>query len=1377
MGQLLLNKINYSGVGAEGSSVQVTPILLDGVEIATITVGQDDYSIYAPNTTVLYGTTAPDPQSGEDGNIYVEYSDTPTTIEAIYIKIEGDWVEAATGGGGGSIVTITPSINTGTKIADYTINNVAGELYSPNHTFYGTTAPSASVGVDGDIYTRYIRGVPQVVSYLKFVITKNRGNGGTTQLSEFKFTDANDSPFDFTGSTVTADTSHPGFNGEGPQNIIDNSLATKYCTGGGVPSAASPITLTITLGSTLDISTYSIWSWYTANDSSDRDPVSFALYGSVDGTTWNLIEEVEDATITTNRQTKAYEGTINFGDVTDKIDKTYVKLNGNWRENSSGGTNVEANPLDTATGTLTKIKIDGTVYEIQGGSGSSGKREIIHQTNRAISDNLQITLNLENKYIDPYVYVVNAIPLSGWGGLVVVKDTESFVYDSTNDTITFQVYTNAGQNYNLDWIVEERDASGGGSAVIANPSGTATDTLNKISIDGTIYDIEGGGGSGGGVILDKIYQSPSDSPESTITLEESFLDYDLLLLSLSHGSFSQIVADLETGDYIGGGDTGSYVWYAVDLSHPTTLTLAYSGSGVWIRNIVGVKFKGGGGGAGGGQDVLYKAENTTVPQSITLDGSITDYDYIITHIKSSVTGRATIGYIYTVEAMAAGDIVGGELAAGSGWIWYTYTNATTLTYLGANNGYYIAEITGVKISSGGTNVEANPIDTPTDTLETIKIGDTVYDIASSGGGSYKCEELYTNEGSSVPSTIELSASILNYDAIVLNGYRSGMTSYFSSDMYLKEELVTGRIISLEDDTYYAWYTITDNTTLTNNTSNIIITKIYGLKFGTGGSGGGASDIVKIYDSGSDTSPAATNTDITYIDNIDISDYDLIMAAYSCDRGSVTYPQTLYGIAYLDEVLNDSVNNWVLAGYASRWVELRINPTYFRVGVGDYGIYKLYAIKLGSGGGGTGSLNAEEMTSAEYALLPTEDKEDETVIHFINDTVGGDVETAVDMADFYNRYEGSMSISVNANDELVYTWNSGVMIGASSYRSIVIPSSITKIKYKITTGTAYSTTTQRFKIAIGVKSTYSTSNWASSDDTDWLAVDIQNTQNTEYEGEVDLSSITSDSYLMIGAHGWNVTFNEITLVEEHEPTGSTKIMYKDVEYGTGGGSSGGGSSLVKLAEYSGSGVGYAAGDVITLSESIMNYDLLMFTSIYYSGTEGFSNAIVAVDDFKNKYTTRLYHEYDPAAYGDVVYTSDTTITVLRVGNAYTYSVYGIKFGSGGGSSYSKVALYDSTPITTTGQITLSDDITNYDDLEFIFGTNDSSNYFFNTQKISTDFLIDNCPYTSNPSASTLHFLLTPYNSYWGRIIMGDSNDKLYLFNGNSIKIYKIYGIKN
>lgn len=49
----------------------------------------------------------------------------------------------------------------------------------------------------------------------------------------------------------------------------------------------------------------------------------------------------------------------------------------------------------------------------------------------------------------------------------------------------------------MDEVAAGGGGGGGGTTVIANPSGTATDTLNKLQVASTIYDIPSGGGSSG----------------------------------------------------------------------------------------------------------------------------------------------------------------------------------------------------------------------------------------------------------------------------------------------------------------------------------------------------------------------------------------------------------------------------------------------------------------------------------------------------------------------------------------------------------------------------------------------------------------------------------------------------------------------------------------------------------------------------------------------------------------------------------------------------------------------------------------------------------------------------------------------------------------
>lgn len=101
--------------------------------------------------------------------------------------------------------------------------------------------------------------------------------------------------------------------------------------------------------------------------------------------------------------------------------------------------------------------------------------------------------------------------------------------------------------------VEVTTGGGGGTEVIPNPQGTATDTLNTVSIDGTIYDIEGGGGSNliidaqkysleeevvgiwtdGKPLYQKTYQF-NGSLGRTFTILDNTLDKDIVICSDSY---------------------------------------------------------------------------------------------------------------------------------------------------------------------------------------------------------------------------------------------------------------------------------------------------------------------------------------------------------------------------------------------------------------------------------------------------------------------------------------------------------------------------------------------------------------------------------------------------------------------------------------------------------------------------------------------------------------------------------------------------------------------------------------------------------------------------------------------------------------------------
>lgn len=153
-------------------------------------------------------------------------------------------------------------------------------------------------------------------------------------------------------------------------------------------------------------------------------------------------------------------------------------------------------------------------------------------------------------------------------------------------------------------------------------------------------------------------------------------------------------------------------------------------------------------------------------------------------------------------------------------------------------------------------------------------------------------------------------------------------------------------------------------------------------------------------------------------------------------------------------------------------------------------------------------------------------------------------------------------------------------------------------------------------------------------------------------------------------GGSSTLSGLSDVTITSPTDGQGLVYDATNQVWVNGDVGGGSCLVKLAEYSGAGHGFSEGDTITLSDNMINYDVLMFASNYSDDVSGWINGLVTVSDFKTKYTGRFYAQYQKDGYTDVKYLTDTTISVLRASGAFVNAVYGIKFANGGSSSFIK-----------------------------------------------------------------------------------------------------------
>ena len=132
----------------------------------------------------------------------------------------------------------------------------------------------------------------------------------------------------------------------------------------------------------------------------------------------------------------------------------------------------------------------------------------------------------------------------------------------------------------------------------------------------------------------------------------------------------------------------------------------------------------------------------------------------------------------------------------------------------------------------------------------------------------------------------------------------------------------------------------------SNLTSVKIDKDY-FNIAGGGGGGGSATIDLIYDSGSDTTPAPFNQQISYANSAQLSNYDIAVCCISADRGSVQFPQTSHMFILVSEALADTTNNVAFNTYDTRWESVRFNDTYFEQVAGDntIAIYKIYGIKF------------------------------------------------------------------------------------------------------------------------------------------------------------------------------------------------------------------------------------------------------------------------------------------------------------------------------------------------------------------------------------------------------------------------------------------------
>ena len=161
-----------------------------------------------------------------------------------------------------------------------------------------------------------------------------------------------------------------------------------------------------------------------------------------------------------------------------KVDGITITISNGVISAQGGGTDVEGNPSGTPTAVLSSIRIGSTVYSIPGGGGGGS------------SVSFTQVLSTGTK--------IGTITIDGVPTDIYAPTPPTKTSDLTNDSnfVADANYVHTDNNY----TTTEKNKLSGLVAVEANPSGSASTDLTKIAIGGTNYNIPSGGGGGTTVV-------------------------------------------------------------------------------------------------------------------------------------------------------------------------------------------------------------------------------------------------------------------------------------------------------------------------------------------------------------------------------------------------------------------------------------------------------------------------------------------------------------------------------------------------------------------------------------------------------------------------------------------------------------------------------------------------------------------------------------------------------------------------------------------------------------------------------------------------------------------------------------------------------------
>jgi hypothetical protein len=142
-------------------------------------------------------------------------------------------------------------------------------------------------------------------TFYKWEITGVKGSGGSgVQAAGFDFLASNGQPVAWPSNLQPGYPVNPGGSnpsGEDPGKLVDNNIFAKWYDFASFSGSASGLSVVIFMFTSAQA--FGGYQWATANDVPSRDPSTWTLSGSDDGTSWTVLSSVQGFYATDNRYT------------------------------------------------------------------------------------------------------------------------------------------------------------------------------------------------------------------------------------------------------------------------------------------------------------------------------------------------------------------------------------------------------------------------------------------------------------------------------------------------------------------------------------------------------------------------------------------------------------------------------------------------------------------------------------------------------------------------------------------------------------------------------------------------------------------------------------------------------------------------------------------------------------------------------------------------------------------------------------------------------------------------------------------------------------------------------------------------------------------